>query len=216
MDKTNNKSALLQKVLRFFRENKAVIFFILKLAAAWILWKLFIWFAGQESDPIAGRIWPWFSQHWEIFNDWIRIFLLKATWLTLQLLGYSAAIYNDYVVKIEGYCGVGIGNYCLGLQLWFIMAMLILLYPNAKMYVRLIFTIAGIALINVLNILRLVTLSICTIYLSPAQLAFNHDFIFNLIVYFFTFLLYLWFIRKYGNYTRDKVEDHSVHNSSEK
>ncbi|MEI6766922.1 MAG: exosortase/archaeosortase family protein [Bacteroidota bacterium] len=212
LEQKSNQTTYRTKIIRLFTDNKTVVFYILKLAIAFILWKLFLWFAGQESIAINNRHWPWFSAHWELFNDWIRIFLLKATSLTLKLFGFSNQIYNDYTVKIDGTCGVSVGNYCIGLQLWFIMAILVLFYPFAKLKVRLTVAAAGIIIINILNILRLTTLNILTVYISPKWLNFNHDFIFNIIVYICIFLLYLWFIRRYGNTIRetDKTTDKDI------
>lgn len=143
------------------------------------------------------------------------MFLLKATDLTLQLFGYSTQLdYQKHVVKIDGTCGVGVGNYCIGLQLWFIMAILVLFYPNARWRVRIMFAALGIAVINILNVIRLATIAICTKYMSAERLQFNHDFIFNVVVYIFIFLLYLWFVRRFGNYSKESGNYHTKSDES--
>ncbi len=174
--------------------SRQMIFFILRVLIIYIVWKIIIWFLGQESTPLDERHWPWLSAGWEKFNDWVRIFLLYATKLFFDIFGYKTFIILDYYVSVIGLARLGIGNYCLGFQLMIFFAALISSYPGKWQY-KILYSVLGIIAINILNIFRFIGL-IYAMHAYPQYMKFNHDFVFNVIVYVFTFLMWVIIIKK--------------------
>lgn len=196
-------STLFKNIKSFVDDNRQVIFFILRVAIIYGIWKFMVWFLGEEKIPIDERIWPWLSNGWEIFNDWIRIGILHSSKLLFSILGYDSQIINEYRILVPKYAYVGVGNYCLGIQLWIFFVALISSYPgNWKR--KVIISILGVIFINIMNVIRIV-LVLFAFYKYPENMDFNHDYVFNFSVYGFTFLIW-YFVIKY-NWLNPKVKE---------
>ena len=170
-----------------------MISFLVRVVVIFIGWKLLSWLLGEEKTCIDDRIWPWLSAGWERFNDWIRLFLLCSSKLIFGILGYSSQIINDYRLSVHGLAYVEVGNYCLGIQLWIFFAALICSYPG-RWKKKLLYTAIGIMAINTINIIRIVTI-VFAVHAYPKQMQFNHDYVFNVVVYIFTFLMWAYIIK---------------------
>lgn len=184
---------LKQSAKSFVGKNRQMILFLLRVVVIYIVWKLLSWFLGEEKTPIDDRIWPWLSSGWEVFNNWIRLFLLYSSKLTFDILGYSSQVINDYRLSVNGLAYVEVGNYCLGIQLCIFFAALICSYPG-RWKKKLLYTTLGILAINVINIIRVVTI-IFAVHAYPKQMEFNHDYVFNVVVYIFTFLMWIYIVK---------------------
>jgi len=180
-----------QKISFFIKSNKQIIYFIVKVLIIFIIWKTFQWILGEEKIPVDNRLIPIVSECWEHFNDYIRIFLLKSVALFFKLLGYKSIILFNYELHVIGLSAIAIGNYCIGIQLWvYFMALIISYYGKWK--IKLLFITIGIICINIINIFRQIGL-IFAFHYFPKYMNFNHDYIFNGIVYIFTFtMFYIW------------------------
>ena len=192
------KEDIFQNAKIFAAKNRQMIFFILRVAILFLGWKLLSWFLGEEKTPIEDRIWPWLSSGWETFNDWIRIFLLYSSKVVFDIFGFSGQVISDYrlfVPELSAY--VEVGNYCLGIQLWIFFVALICSYPG-KWKDKLWFSAVGVVAINILNIIRIVVI-LFAIHYYPKQIQFNHDYIFNVIVYIFTFIMWMWWVKRLKN-----------------
>jgi exosortase/archaeosortase family protein len=185
--------SIVKKVKSFVVENKQMILFVVRVAIIYIAWKIISWFLGEEKTPIDDRVWPWLSTGWETFNDWVRIFILNATKLYFDLTGYSTHIINHRLI-VDGLSYVGVGNYCLAIQLWVFFVALICSYPG-KWIKKLWFSALGVFLINIINILRIIVIVYAAHY-YPDKIQFNHDYIFNVVVYIFTFFMWIWWVKK--------------------
>ncbi len=185
---------IIKKCRSLIAENRQTIFFILRVAIIYIAWKLLSWFLGEEKIPITDRHWPWLSAGWEHFNDWIRIGLLYSSKFVFSILGYSGQIISNNKLLVPGLAWVGIGDYCLGIQLWIFFVALICSYPG-KWKRKLFYSILGVIIINILNIIRIVLL-IFAFHAFPKHMQFNHDYIFNVVVYIFTFGMWVWVVRR--------------------
>jgi exosortase/archaeosortase family protein len=174
---------------------KEVLIFIIKLAAIYLLWRIFAILMGAEAQPIEDRPWPWMAAKWEAFNDVLKMILAIGSEKLLNLMGYHTESV-DNIVRIKGYGGVGIGNYCLAVELMVLFAALILSYP-APVIQKLWFIPLGLIFIQVVNMLRVAALNLMTVYM-PEYTDFNHHFTFRILVFIFILLMYWWFIRKYG------------------
>ncbi|MDD4148741.1 MAG: hypothetical protein PHE33_01810 [Bacteroidales bacterium] len=194
MEKT---SKIVYKAKTFVKNNKQMILFVARVAVIYIAWKALSWFLGEESTPIDDRIWPWLSSGWEAFNDSIRIVILNATKLWFDIFGLSSEIQINYRLWVHGYAIVGVGNYCLAIQLWLFFAALICSYTG-KWINKLWFSALGILLINLINVFRLIAVIYAAHY-YPKYIQFNHDYVFNVIIYIFTFLMWMLWIKKFSS-----------------
>lgn len=185
---------VIQNLRLFILKNWQMILFLTRVIIIYFAWKILSWFLGEEKIPIEDRIWPWLSAGWEQFNDWIRIFLLYSSKLVFDLLGYSNEVLFQYRLSVHQLAYVEVGNYCLGIQLWVFFAALICSYPG-KWTRKLWFSLIGILIINLLNILRIVTI-VFAVHAYPRQMQFNHDYVFNVAVYIFTFLMWVYIVKK--------------------
>lgn len=193
-----------EKVSQFYHENKKVILFILRVAIIYASWKLLSFFLGEESTKIDERIWPWLSQGWESFNSSVRLVILNLAQAWFNLVGLESEIVNNYRLWVYGYAIVGVGNYCLAIQLWLFFGALIFSY-SGKWYNKLWFSIVGILLINLLNVARIVAV-VYVAHVNPAYVDFNHDYVFNVIIYIFTFFMWMLWVNKFSDEKRIKNE----------
>ena len=174
--------------------NKQVTFFILRVAIIYILWRFLSWFLGEESTPLSERNWPWLSAGWEQFNNWFRIILLYTTKFIFYIFGYDIHVVSNYRLIVHDIAWVGVGNYCLGIQLCVYFVALICSYPG-KWKRKLIYSVIGIVAISILNILRFVVL-VFAFHAWPNNMNFNHDFVFNVIVYIFIFIMWILMVKR--------------------
>lgn len=115
----------------------------------------------------------------------------------LNVLGYD----TSYTATKSGqllYMGesslLGIAHPCNGLILYVIFLGFILIFPSSlKSKIRI--SLAGLAIIYVLNIGRIVSLSLIYLYL-PAFFEVSHHFVFNTLLYGVIFLLWMYWINK--------------------
>lgn len=175
---------------------REVLLFMVKLATIYLLWRVMTIFLGEEAQPIDERYWPWLSLQWERFNDLIKSNLIFFSREFLELFNYDV-ITSGSMVKVRGYGGVDIGNYCLALELVILFIALVVSYP-APLKHKLWFVPFGVLAIHGINIVRVVTLNMMTIY-SPEYADFNHHFTFRVVVFLFILIMYYWFLKRFAN-----------------
>ena len=117
----------------------------------------------------------------------------------LKALGYeviesSNSIYQ-YHFGIQGTSGVVIGNSCDGLSLFILFTAFLLVF-RGKWWFKILFTILGILLIHLLNVIRVVALALI-VKSYPESLDFHHSYTFTLFVYGCIFLLWMFRIKIY-------------------
>ncbi len=143
------------------------------------------------------RWWPALSMLWEQFNDMLKLNLVYFSRLVLEALGYDIVVLGNDVIKVRGYGGVGIGNYCLALELFVLFVALVGSYP-APLKHKLWFIPAGVLAIHGINVLRITGLNLLTVY-APAYADFNHHFTFRLVVFVFILVMYSLFVKRFGH-----------------
>jgi exosortase/archaeosortase family protein len=200
-----DKPEFLTKAKTLFSENRKMIFFIIRVAIIYVAWKILSWFLGVESTPIEERIWPWLSQGWESFNDYVRVIILNATQKWFNLVGLSSEIVDNYRLWVHGYAYIGVGNYCLAIQLWIFFVALICSY-SGKWYNKLWFSVVGVLLINMINVLRLIAV-VYAAHANPKYVQFNHDYVFNVIIYIFTFFMWMYWVKKFSGVTKQIIQN---------
>ncbi len=120
----------------------------------------------------------------------LTIFLSKNI---LELLGY-VVIVGGRDMKIEGTGGLWIGDSCNGITLFALFAIFIIAYPG-NLKKKLFYVPAGIVVIELLNVLRIVLLAILDTY-SRAWTEFNHTYTFTIIIYGCIFLMWMFWVEK--------------------
>jgi exosortase family protein XrtF len=173
------------KTAKEILSNKKIQKFLISSLIILFLWVLFTIFF-----PIALH-----KMHfWAIYPQ-----AHLSAWM-LQLFGYSATVMH-YVnncmslLDINHSSLVCIGTGCSGVELFLIFAVFILLFKgtskNFLWYIP-----AGVLLISMLNVIRIMALSLIALY-APDYLDFNHKYTFTIIVYGFLIWLWLHWMNKY-------------------
>ena len=122
--------------------------------------------------------------------------MVASTETAFHAMGWPVGTYPQPVthrdrVGVAGHAGVQIGAPCDGVALFALFAIFILAFPGPFLR-KLWFIPAGIALLHVANIGRVVVLARIQAT-APEWLEFNHDYTFTVLVYGLVFALwYLW------------------------
>jgi len=122
----------------------------------------------------------------------------------LRVFGYET--YQNHqdldmqLMGIDGAHPVWIGTPCNALTLFAFFTFFVLAFPgNAKS--KLWFIPAGIIIIHIANILRVMGLALVNFY-APEYLDFNHTYTFTIFVYIIIFSLWMWWIK----YTLNQIK----------
>ena len=175
-------------MIETFREilaNKRIRKFLLSAIILLLFWVLFTVFFPTTLHKL---------HFWTIYPQ-----AHISAWL-LQLFGYSAKVWH-YVnncmslMDINNSGIVCIGTGCSGVELFLIFAVFILLFKGTSRDF-LWFIPLGIILIAILNIIRIIALSLIVLY-APEYLDFNHKYTFTIIVYGFLIWLWLHWMKNY-------------------
>ena len=125
--------------------------------------------------------------------------MVTSTETAFRVIGWPVGTYPQPVthrdrVGMAGHAGVQIGAPCDGVALFALFAIFILAFPGPFLR-KLWFIPAGIALLHLANIGRVVVLARMQAT-APEWLEFNHDYTFTVLVYGLVFALwYLWTVR---------------------
>ncbi len=173
--------------------QREVLVFMLKLAAIWLSWKGILYVLGEEQVPVHERIFPALSEQWERLNNMMRYVVLNGADVLVQLFGLETEN-TGYALRVKGYRGVGVGNYCLGFQMIYYFTMLILITPF-RFGMKLFAVSTGVFMIVILNIFRVA--GVCYIAAFHRQLLpLAHDYFFNVGVLGILLLYYLFLVRR--------------------
>lgn len=122
--------------------------------------------------------------------------MVNSTESAFKAIGWPVGTYPQPAthrdrVGVAGHAGVQIGAPCDGVALFALFAIFILAFPGPLLR-KLWFIPAGIALLHLANIVRVVILARIQAT-SPEWLEFNHDYTFTVLIYGLVFALwYLW------------------------
>jgi exosortase family protein XrtF len=124
----------------------------------------------------------------------------------LSFLGYQVFTGGDRLIGIDGSSGLWIGDRCNGITLFAVFAGFLIAFPGSTKH-KFWFIPAGIILIHLLNVLRIMVLAILDLH-SRAWTEFNHTYTFTVIIYGFIFALWIFWINRYsliGNQTQQSA-----------
>lgn len=180
--------------------DKALVRFLISALLIYILWY------------VVYTLWlhPWNKLDLMVINNLISSGSAILGFLNYDLIEYP---YNETVrtMGIDGSHGLWIGDPCNGITLFALFAGFILAYPG-KIKWKLVFIPFGLITIHLLNIFRIVALSLITFY-TPQYLNFNHTYTFTIIIYSYVFMLwYFWTTRE--GFRNEKVNTNKKISSS--
>jgi exosortase/archaeosortase family protein len=172
-----------------------------------------ILFLLRNSSEINPDSLKYKIQHAQIIYDFYKI-IIYCSYYFLKLIGYDAYIYYSetiykygvYAIGINGSGSVFMGISCLGISLMGGFIALIVSYPGKIKY-KLWYIPMGILIIQILNVLRMSTLTLLMHYgfkytFNDYNLfcffKMNHHDLFNLFIYFIIFIMFVVYINKFG------------------
>jgi exosortase family protein XrtF len=117
----------------------------------------------------------------------------------LELLGYGVFTGLDRLIGIDGFPGLWVGDNCNGIALFALFSGFIIAYPGPWKK-KLVFIPAGIVLLEMLYIIRLVVLAIIQTY-SYSLTEFHHTYTFTIVIYGFIFFLWMLWVNRYSGYS---------------
>ncbi len=114
----------------------------------------------------------------------------------LSFLGYHSSMNEGHIVCIDSKNMVSVGTPCNGLVLYALFSGFLLVMPG-KVINKIWFAIVGISMLYVVNVLRIVILSLNMLY-SPSTFDFNHRYIYQIIVYVVIFMLWHIWVKQFS------------------
>jgi exosortase/archaeosortase family protein len=155
-----------------------------------ILFLLFYYFnIGFFAVTNPGKYYSRFLADHLNYIEALRIFLLKASAFVLKCLGHATVI-NNYEMLTAGHGIIRMVYSCLGLGVMSFFLAFVIAYPKPFKQ-KIIFGIAGLIGIQLLNILRFVLLSLY--WNRSASQVIDHHTIFNIVIYILiSITLYFW------------------------
>ncbi len=174
---------LLQKI----KENKIIQFLIVGGGL------YFIWLVVYNGVIKNHTVWDYYLNY-NISNLTVVFF----SWFNVDA---AMEIDSDHVIvsfPLSNYRGVWVGDNCNGFKLFSIFSIFLIAYP-ANWKSKLWFIPLGILIVHLANVTRVMALVVIN-DTNPAYLDFNHDYTFKIFVYSIIFVLWYWWLKKYGSY----------------
>ncbi len=109
---------------------------------------------------------------------------------------HDMLVFYNGDINYNNYNELFISNRCLGLELMFTYSAFIIAFWGPWKQ-KLWYIPLGIIVINFLNVLRVIGLVFTIIY-APKYMNFNHHLLFTYIIYLFTFIMWVYWIRKFA------------------
>ena len=173
----------------------------LKVLLLYILWLFF--FKG------INYVSPVYAKFLNGFYELILYSIIVPTrWVVEILTGIKVGLHFN-TLFFEGHGPFIINNECLAIKLLFVFAILIIALPGASLKNKIWFIPAGILVIHMMNIIRMVSLSLTIIY-TP-YFNFMHSFVFRVAIYLT--VIALWYI--WMKYFMDMKKIYDMMNPSE-
>lgn len=159
-------------------------------------------------------IWTIGSTFWLAEDNSIDYFLRESEAIlcgkVLDIFGYETYfVHEDPTETVvlfmkDGSRLIGISDSCNGLVLFVLFIGFVLSFPS-RLIDKVKFIPIGLFLIYFLNVFRIICLVFIYIH-YPQYLDFNHHYTFTLFVYFDIFLLWMTFVKRYGNHLTEENE----------
>jgi exosortase family protein XrtF len=154
-------------------------------------------------------LWYFIYNLWLHPNEKLDLFIIDFTvmaskWV-LELFGYNVFTGIDRLIGIDGTGGLWIGDNCNGIALFALFAGFIIAYPGSRKK-KFFFITAGILIIELLNVLRIVLLAILDTH-SRTWTEFNHTYTFTIVIYGCIFFLWMIWTNKISDTSLESNEN---------
>lgn len=144
-------------------------------------------------------LWYFIYEQWLAKVGWLDNFIINhlvaTTLYLLKFLGYTTFVY-EHTFGIDGSNGVFIGTPCNGLELMALFVGFVLIFSGSWKN-KLWFIPLGIVIIHLMNIVRLLILTIIA-KIAPETLDFNHKYTFTVLLYVLVFLGWVIWVNKFA------------------
>ena len=151
-----------------------------------LLYYFNLFFIGLTTA--GNRYIPFFDANLNYVKE-LRFFLIKASSLLLNLLGY-VTLTNEFELMVVGKGIIRIVYTCLGFGLMSFFTAFVIAFPK-KIKSKIVFVIGGLITIQLLNVIRFVLLAL--LWNRQTINIIDHHTLFNLIIYVLIAIsLYFW------------------------
>lgn len=134
------------------------------------------------------------------FSGWVSFLFIPAQKI-LSLLGFSSSVDSTYLIGENGI--IYMAKFCLGIKTMYLFSAIVYL-TGRRNITRWIYIVAGIIIINVINILRFVLLFIHVQKYGDYSLNIDLHLLYNLVLYSIVFLLWIYWFEKYSDIIPEK------------
>jgi exosortase/archaeosortase family protein len=172
----------------FLKKNKDIVGFLIKLGILYVAY--FWWFSPNVWQlPVISTLYGYFIHY-------VLLFLAEPAALLLTAIGFGADVVNDrYLDLYDLEFNVHIKNFCLGIDMMFMLTALIISFPG-KWKDRLWFIPMGVLGIQLINIGRIVGLCLSFLLFKRGNFVDHHD-VFNVVAVIFIFFLFVMWVNRY-------------------
>lgn len=157
------------------------------LVGVYLLWKLVDSFVlpTDAVKPVYQQFVSWFTQVYQVGIGGL-----------LSLFGFNVVYYGNDVVMLSPDSGLRVMERCLAVSASFVFFFTVFFYWKKTFVSRLVFGVAGVAIVFLINILRLATYAIMHYKCPKIISVFFHDYGYVVITYGLILLLLIWWIEK--------------------
>ena len=171
--------------LKLLKEERFLI--PVKIVLVYVVWKVFHYFAITPGTAL--------HVHWVDFCLMLGHWYAVATSATLTFLGMKATADGVYINLIESYRRVEVADHCLALPAKVILVGSVLVFKGSwkdKAW----FIPLGLLGIIIINIIRLMFISVAWVHLTRYFFDLHHNVIYMIITYGFIFMMIIWWMNR--------------------
>jgi exosortase/archaeosortase family protein len=178
-----------QVVKSFLKNNSFVLDILLFVVITYLFHKLWWFFAADiKSITAVSQLADWLAV--QVFNE--SYFIIHHTFDT----GAWYEPINTIRFSNSGY--ITVNESCSGLKQFYQIIVLFLLFPGPWKH-KLWYIPLSILIMHITNVMRIVILGMVTLW-APEYWQFSHDWILRPFFYVVLFLLWVWWVERYGGF----------------
>lgn len=172
--------------------------FVLKIVGVFGGWKLFHYLVHDS----AGEAVPW----WAMFVHRLGVFYASVTSPILNIFGEETRHWDFYIIYVQSGRNIRVEEHCLAIPAMVIFTGSILLFRGDWKH-KLWFIPLGLGGIFIINLLRLIFLSVTFEHFSSDFFEINHTVIYVIITYSLIMFMIAWWMKKFSHYKGSETSD---------
>ncbi len=178
------------------KKKKYWLRFLISGVAAFIL--IYVFYNVLRKNELIDTLYV------DILNKFVEILLIGSKFIT-ELFGFEVVTFGKTIKIIDGFkaSGVYLDRGCMGRNVMLGYAALIAVFPG-KIINKLWYIPMGLAIITIVNILRISGLAI-TAYCCPEYSDINHYLVFKIAAWIVIFLLWVIWFNRFSPFSKKKV-----------